>query len=90
MRPGWGVVVAVAANVCVAAFSLSGSAYLWAKASEPIVQPQAVPALPPVVSEVGVPFTSRLSAPTVRTTRQAARRAALRRSAARRAAVRRA
>ena len=57
MRAGWGVVVAIAANVCVAAFSLSGSAYLWAKASEPIVQPQAVPALPPVVSEVGVPFT---------------------------------
>ena len=44
MRPGWGVLVAVAANVCVAVFSLSGSAYLWAKASEPIVQPQAVPA----------------------------------------------
>jgi hypothetical protein len=42
MRAGWGVVVAIAANVCVAAFSLSGSAYLWAKASEPIVQPQAV------------------------------------------------
>ena len=59
MRPGWGVLVAIAANVCVAAFSLSGSAYLWAKASEPVVQPQAVPALPPVVTEVGVPFSAR-------------------------------
>ena len=66
MRAGWGVVVAIAANVCVAAFSLSGSAYLWAKASEPIVQPQAVPALPPVVTEVGVPLLRPLSAPTER------------------------
>ena len=55
MRAGGAVIVAIAANVGVAVFSLSGSAYLWARASEPIVRPQAVPALPPVVTEVSVP-----------------------------------
>ena len=83
MRHGWGVVIAVAANVCVAVFSLSGSAWLWARASEPIVQPRAVPALPAVVEEIGVPFRPAALRPERPQARRAARTAARRRPAPR-------
>ena len=50
------IVLAVAANVAVAAVSVTGSAWLWERAGEPVVQREPVPALPSIVDETSVPF----------------------------------
>jgi hypothetical protein len=50
------IVLAVAANVAVAAVSVTGSAWLWDRAGEPVVQREPVPALPSIVDETSVPF----------------------------------
>jgi hypothetical protein len=84
--------IAVGANVAVAGISLTGSAWLWTRAAEPTVRPQAVPTLPAIVGETSVPFTSKAGAVERRANRRAeARRAqkAERRRASARAARRR-
>ncbi|HEV3480284.1 MAG TPA: hypothetical protein VG144_12675, partial [Gaiellaceae bacterium] len=48
--------IALAANVGAAGISLAGSAWLWARAAESITPPALAPSLPPVVSEVSVPY----------------------------------
>ena len=47
------IVVAVAANVAVAGMTVTSSAWLWTRATEPIVRPESVPALPAIVGEIG-------------------------------------
>jgi len=56
------VLVAVGANVAVAAGSVTGSAWLWSRASQPVIQPQPVPPLPTVVEQTNVPFVAEASA----------------------------
>jgi hypothetical protein len=75
MRSRLGLVILVAANVGVAVFSLTGSAWLWARASEPLMYPEAiaVPALPAVVDEVSVPLRREALRPVRAKPRQAAR-----------------
>src|SRR5688500_16639322 len=58
--------IALAANVIAAALSVAGSAWLWVRASESIVGPTFSPALPPIVSEVSVPFDPDATQPAPR------------------------
>jgi hypothetical protein len=73
------IVLAVAANVAVAVTSVSGSAWLWARATESPAQPDVVPTLPSVVQETSVPFVAEAATPSARSTR--ARKAERRRAA---------
>ena len=50
------LVVAVAANVAVGVMTVAGSAWLWTRATEPIMQPEYVPPLPAIVGETSVPY----------------------------------
>jgi uncharacterized membrane protein len=52
------VVLAIGANVSIAVGSVTGSAWLWARASEPVVQSEPLPTLPAIVEETSVPFVA--------------------------------
>ena len=53
------IVLAVAANVSIAVGAVTGSAWLWARASAPVVREEPVPALPAIVEETSVPVRGR-------------------------------